>query len=234
MGDDFGKLVLRLALGLLILLHGVAKLKAAWFLSLWCRIGLQTGLVWRLYRRERGAHRIISASHQHGAVNHFRDMILRHTLVHRPALLARKEGGGRELKGSSCSRFALIFMRPPPPPPRALRNHAAIDRETPIGFWKSDAGAARILRGTPPSSGMLCKRSTRIVSAIQPGCGGASRGAPGPRRLAPLTPWRAPKTISVAISRGVKGRRAEPPCERRDRRLRPRYVRKSRVCGCRT
>ena len=119
MGDDFGKLVLRVALGLLMLLHGVAKLKGGiGFLE---PILVKTGLpVWVAYGVYLGEILgplmvILGLFTRTGALLIFVNMIFAIFLVHAHELtLLNKQGGWElELQGMFLfTAFALMFMHP--------------------------------------------------------------------------------------------------------------------------
>lgn len=119
MGDDFGKLILRLTLGLLILLHGVAKLKGGvGFLSPMVQgIGLPPWFAYGVYLGEIVAPLmiILGLFTRTGAFLIFVNMIFAILLVHRPELLTLGKQGGwaLELQGMFLfTAFALMFMTP--------------------------------------------------------------------------------------------------------------------------
>lgn len=119
MGDDFGKLILRLTLGLLILLHGVAKLKGGvGFLSPMVQgIGLPPWFAYGVYLGEIVAPImiILGLFTRTGAFLIFVNMIFAILLVHRPELLTLGKQGGwaLELQGMFLfTAFALMFMSP--------------------------------------------------------------------------------------------------------------------------
>ena len=119
MGDDFGKLVLRLTLGLLILLHGVAKLKGGvGFLTPMVQgIGLPSWFAYGVYLGEIVAPImiIVGLFTRTGAFIIFVNMIFAIVLVHRPELftLGKQGGWALELQGMFLfTAFALMFMSP--------------------------------------------------------------------------------------------------------------------------
>lgn len=119
MGDDFGKLVLRLALGILILFHGIAKLQGglSWMtpilngagLPLWVGYGVYVGeivgpimVIFGLFTRT-------------GAFLIFVNMLFAIFLVHRPELLQFGKQGGWALELQGMFMFAavaIMFMTP--------------------------------------------------------------------------------------------------------------------------
>ena len=119
MGDDFGKLVLRLTLGILVLLHGIAKLKGGvGFLSpMLTGLGLPTWFSYGVYIGEIVAPVmiILGLFTRIGAFIIFVNMIFAVVLVHRPELLTLGKQGGwaLELQGMFLfTAFALMFMNP--------------------------------------------------------------------------------------------------------------------------
>ena len=119
MGDDFGKLVLRLALGILILLHGIAKVKGGvgFLTPLVTGIGLPAWFSYGVYIGEIIAPImvILGLFTRVGAFIIFVNMIFAIVLVHRPELLAMTKQGGwaLELQGMCmCTALALMFLSP--------------------------------------------------------------------------------------------------------------------------
>jgi len=119
MGDDFGKLILRLTLGLLILLHGVAKLKGGvGFLTPMVQgIGLPPWFAYGVYLGEIVAPImiIVGLFTRTGAFIIFVNMIFAIVLVHLPELftLGKQGGWALELQGMFMfTAFALMFMSP--------------------------------------------------------------------------------------------------------------------------
>lgn len=119
MNEDFGKLVLRLALGILVLLHGVAKIKGGiGFLTPMVQgIGLPPWFAYAVYVGEVLAPImvILGIFTRTGAFVIFVNMVFAIVLVHRPELLTLgKEGGwALELQGMFLfTALALVFMNP--------------------------------------------------------------------------------------------------------------------------
>ncbi|MGZ8203672.1 MAG: DoxX family protein [Burkholderiales bacterium] len=119
MNEDFGKLVLRLALGILVLLHGVAKIKGGiGFLTPMVQgIGLPPWSAYAIYIGEVLAPImvILGIFTRTGAFVIFVNMVFAIVLVHRPELLTLgKEGGwALELQGMFLfTALALVFMNP--------------------------------------------------------------------------------------------------------------------------
>ena len=119
MGDDLGKLILRLTLGVLILLHGIAKLKGGiGFLTPMVQgIGLPPWFAYGVYLGEVAAPImvIIGLFTRTGAFIIFVNMIFAIVLVHRPELLTFGKQGGWALELQGMFMFtalALIFMHP--------------------------------------------------------------------------------------------------------------------------
>jgi putative oxidoreductase len=117
--EDFGKLVLRLALGLLVLLHGIAKIKGGvGFLTPMVQgIGLPPWFAYGVFLGEvlGPILVILGLFTRTGAFLIFANMLFAVALVHRPELLAMgKQGGyGLELQAMYLfTAFALIFMTP--------------------------------------------------------------------------------------------------------------------------
>lgn len=119
MNDDFGKLVLRLTLGILMLLHGVAKLKTGvgFLTPLVQGIGLPPWFAYGVFLGEIVAPImvIIGLFTRTGAFIIFVNMIFAILLVHRPEIftLGKQGGWALELQGMFLfTAFALIFMSP--------------------------------------------------------------------------------------------------------------------------
>ena len=119
MGDDFGKLVLRVVLGVLILLHGVAKLKGGvGFLEpILVKSGLPVWVAYGVYIGEvlAPAMVILGVFTRTAAFIIFVNMLFAIFLVHRPELfmLGKQGGWALELQGMFLfTAFALMFMHP--------------------------------------------------------------------------------------------------------------------------
>jgi putative oxidoreductase len=119
MSEDFGKLVLRLTLGILILLHGIAKLKGGiGFLNPMLQsIGLPPWLAYGVFIGEIVAPVmvILGLYARVGAFIIFVNMVFAIVLAHRGELLQFTPQGGwaLELQGMFLmTAFALVFMRP--------------------------------------------------------------------------------------------------------------------------
>ncbi len=119
MNDDFGKLILRLTLGILILLHGVAKLKSGvgFLTPLVQGIGLPPWFAYGVFIGEIVAPImvILGLFTRTGAFIIFVNMIFAILLMHRPELftLGKQGGWALELQGMFLfTAFALIFMSP--------------------------------------------------------------------------------------------------------------------------
>ena len=119
MGDDFGKLVLRVVLGLLVLLHGVAKLKTGvgGLMPMVQGIGLPGWFAYAVFLGEIAGPVmiILGVFSRTGAFLIFANMIFAIVLVHRPELLTLGKQGGwaLELQGMYLfTAFALMFMDP--------------------------------------------------------------------------------------------------------------------------
>jgi putative oxidoreductase len=117
--EDFGKLVLRLALGLLVLLHGVAKIKGGiGFLSpMVTGIGLPPWFAYGVYIGEvLGPIMVILGLFTRvGAFFMFANMVFALVLVHRPELFTMGKQGGYALELQAMYLFtalALVFMTP--------------------------------------------------------------------------------------------------------------------------
>ena len=119
MSEDIGKLILRLALGILILLHGVAKLKGGiGFLEPMVQgIGLPAWFAYGAYAGEviGPVLVILGLFGRFGAFLIFMNMIFAVILVHRPELMVIGKQGGwaLELQGMFIfTALALILMSP--------------------------------------------------------------------------------------------------------------------------
>lgn len=119
MNDDFGKLILRLTLGILMLLHGVAKLKTGvgFLTPLVQGIGLPPWFAYGVFIGEIVAPLmvIVGLFTRTGAFLIFVNMIFAILLVHRPEIftLGKQGGWALELQGMFLfTAFALIFMSP--------------------------------------------------------------------------------------------------------------------------
>ena len=117
--EDFGKLVLRLTLGILILLHGVSKIKGGvGFLTPMLQgVGLPPWFAYGVYIGEIVAPImvIIGLFTRTGAFIIFVNMLFAIILVHRPELLTLGKQGGwaLELQGMFLfTALALVFMNP--------------------------------------------------------------------------------------------------------------------------
>jgi putative oxidoreductase len=119
MSDDFGKLVLRLTLGILVLLHGIAKLKGgvAFLTPLLTGAGLPAWVGYGAYVGEvLGPVMVILGLYTRiGAFFIFANMIFAIFLVHRPELmmLGKQGGWALELQGMFLfTALAIMFMNP--------------------------------------------------------------------------------------------------------------------------
>jgi putative oxidoreductase len=117
--EDFGKLVLRLVLGILMLLHGIAKIKGGvgFLTPMVTGIGLPPWFAYGAYLGEVVGPilLIIGLGARTGAFLIFANMAFAIALVHIPELFKLdKEGGwALELQGMYLfTAFALIFMNP--------------------------------------------------------------------------------------------------------------------------
>ncbi len=117
MGDDFGKLILRLTLGILVLLHGVAKLKGGvgFLTPMVTGLGLPGWFAYGVYLGEIVAPImiILGLFARTGAFILFVNMIFAVFLVHRPELFTMGKQGGYALELQAMfmfTAFALIFM----------------------------------------------------------------------------------------------------------------------------
>ena len=119
MGEDLGKLVLRLVLGILVLLHGIFKLKAGvgFIAPLVTGIGLPPWVTYGVYIGEILAPLmlILGFFSRLGAFIIFVNMIFAIVLMHRPDLLTLGKQGGWTLELQGMFMFtalALTFMTP--------------------------------------------------------------------------------------------------------------------------
>ncbi|HYH43936.1 MAG TPA: DoxX family protein [Burkholderiales bacterium] len=119
MGDDFGKLIVRTTLGILILLHGVAKLKGGiGFLTPMVQgLGLPPWFAYGVYLGEVVAPLmvIVGLFTRTGAFIIFVNMIFAILLAHRPELLTLGKQGGWALELQGMFMFValgLVFMNP--------------------------------------------------------------------------------------------------------------------------
>jgi putative oxidoreductase len=117
--EDFGKLVLRLVLGLLVLLHGIAKIKGGvGFLTPMVQgIGLPPWFAYGVFLGEvlGPILVILGLFARTGAFLIFANMIFALVLVHRPELFAMGKQGGYALELQAMYLFtalALVFMTP--------------------------------------------------------------------------------------------------------------------------
>ena len=119
MGDDFGKLVLRVCLGVLILFHGIAKIRGGvgFLTPILNGAGLPAWVGYGAYAGEvlGPILVILGLFTRTGAFLIFANMCFAIFLVHRPELMMfGKEGGwALELQGMFLfTAFALMFMNP--------------------------------------------------------------------------------------------------------------------------
>jgi putative oxidoreductase len=119
MSDDVGKLVLRLTLGLLVLLHGVAKLRGGvGFLEpMLAKAALPTWLSFGVYAGEilGPIMVILGLFARTGAFLIFANMVFAILLVHVPEItkLTKEGGWALELQGMFLfTAFALMLMNP--------------------------------------------------------------------------------------------------------------------------
>jgi putative oxidoreductase len=117
--EDFGKLVLRLALGLLVLLHGIAKIKGGvGFLTPMVQgIGLPPWFAYGVFLGEvlGPILVILGLFARTGAFLIFANMMFALVLVHRPELFTMGKQGGYALELQAMYLFtalALVFMTP--------------------------------------------------------------------------------------------------------------------------
>ena len=116
MGDDLGKLILRLALGILVLLHGVAKLHGGigFLHPMLGALGLPTWVAYGVYVGEivGPIMVILGLLTRVGAFIIFVNMIFAIVLVHRPELLSQG-GWALELQGMFLfTAVALALIGP--------------------------------------------------------------------------------------------------------------------------
>ena len=118
MGDDFGKLILRVTLGVLVLLHGIAKLKGGigFLTPMVTGMGLPAWFAYGVYVGEVVAPImiILGLFARTGAFLLFVNMLFAVVLVHRPELLSMgKQGYALELQAMfMMTALALVFMSP--------------------------------------------------------------------------------------------------------------------------
>jgi putative oxidoreductase len=117
--DDFGKLVLRVTLGVLVLLHGIAKIRGGiGFLTPMVQgIGLPPWFAYGVYLGEvvGPIMVILGLFTRVGAFLIFANMVFAVVLVHRPEILTLGKQGGwaLELQGMFLfTAFALMFIHP--------------------------------------------------------------------------------------------------------------------------
>jgi putative oxidoreductase len=117
--EDIGKLVLRLALGLLVLFHGIAKIKGGvgFLTPMLSGMGLPTWLEYGAYLGEVAGPImvIIGLFARTGAFLIFVNMLFAVALVHMPQLftLAKEGGWALELQGMYLfTAFALVLLGP--------------------------------------------------------------------------------------------------------------------------
>ena len=119
MGDDFGKLVMRLTLGILVLFHGIAKIKGGvgFLTPILNGAGLPAWVAYGAYIGEvvGPVMVILGLFTRTGAFFIFVNMLFAVFLVHRPELMMfGKEGGwALELQGMFLfTALAIMFMNP--------------------------------------------------------------------------------------------------------------------------
>lgn len=119
MGDDFGKLILRVTLGILVLLHGIAKLKGGigFLTPMVTGMGLPAWFAYGVYVGEVVAPImiILGLFTRTGAFIIFANMVFAVVLVHRPELLSMGKQGGYALELQAMfmmTALALVFMSP--------------------------------------------------------------------------------------------------------------------------
>jgi putative oxidoreductase len=117
--EDFGKLVLRLTLGILVLLHGVAKIKSGigFLTPMVTGLGLPPWFAYGVYLGEvlGPIMVILGLFGRTGAFLIFANMLFAVVLVHRPELLTMGKQGGYALELQAMFLFtalALVFMNP--------------------------------------------------------------------------------------------------------------------------
>lgn len=119
MGDDFGKLVIRVTLGILVLLHGIAKLQTGvgFLTPMVTGIGLPPWVAYGVYVGEVVAPIMIILGlwTRTGAFILFVNMVFAVVLVHRPELFTMAKQGGYALELQAMfmmTALALVFMAP--------------------------------------------------------------------------------------------------------------------------
>jgi putative oxidoreductase len=119
MGDDFGKLILRLTLGILVLLHGLAKLQGGigFLTPMVTGMGLPAWFAYGVYVGEIVAPILIILGlfTRTGAFILFVNMVFAVFMVHRPELFTMGKQGGYALELQAMFMFtalALMFMTP--------------------------------------------------------------------------------------------------------------------------
>ena len=119
MGEDLGKLILRLALGILILLHGIAKLKGGigFLTPMVTGLGLPPWFAYGVYVGEVAAPVmvILGLFARTGAFIIFVNMVFAILLAHMGefATLGKSGGWALELQGMFLfTALALTFMNP--------------------------------------------------------------------------------------------------------------------------
>jgi putative oxidoreductase len=119
MSDDIGKLILRLSLGVLILFHGVAKMKGGvgFLTPILDGVGLPSWVAYGVFIGEvvGPVMVILGLFTRTGAFLIFVNMIFAIFLVHRPELLMFGKQGGWALELQGMFMFAalaLVFMNP--------------------------------------------------------------------------------------------------------------------------
>ena len=117
--DDLGKLILRLSLGILILLHGIHKLKGgiSFLEPMVTGIGLPPWFAYGVYLGEilGPILVILGLFARTGAFLIFVNMVFAIILVHRPEVftLGKQGGWALELQGMfMLTALALVFMTP--------------------------------------------------------------------------------------------------------------------------
>jgi putative oxidoreductase len=117
--EDFGKLVLRVMLGVLVLLHGVAKIKGGigGMTGMVTGIGLPPWFAYGVYIGEiLGPIMVILGLYSRvGAFFIFVNMLFAVGLAHRPELFSLGKQGGYALELQAMFLFtalALVFMTP--------------------------------------------------------------------------------------------------------------------------
>jgi putative oxidoreductase len=119
MSDDIGKLIVRLALGILILLHGIAKVKGGvgFLTPILDGAGLPSWVAYGVYLGEivGPAMVILGLATRTGAFLIFANMCFAIFLVHRPELFMLNKQGGWQLELQGIFLFVslgLMFMNP--------------------------------------------------------------------------------------------------------------------------